>query len=443
MISVILYGRNDSHGYNLPKRAAISINCIAELLSDEGDEILFVDYNTPNDLPTFIESIYDTLTAHARTRLRVFRVRPELHARVVPPTHLSALESHSRNIAIRRSNPQNRWILATNTDMIFLPRASVSSLADAVRDLEDGQYIVPRFDLPEPLWESFSRTDPEAVMRACRELGPKLHLDEIAIRPPYMRFDSPGDFQLAPRQALFDIYGFDERMIHGWHVDSNMCKRLYMFYGNRTESLADRLMAYHCDHTRVATLAHRLDIKLENNLDEFVFGVRDPVAHHQAETWGLPDEPIEELNFGNDPQARFVCALERALGAPQQRDYLSDANEARNFVYYQPEHVLSFLAGNLTVYPPAARFAYAGNNPRMLDLTARCIAELGFHQRLDFVESLLLKECAAGNINPIRIAEVPPVFHWPPACPQATICSSSISVWMPRNCRPTWAPSRA
>ena len=35
--------------------AAISLNCIAEMLSGEHDEIIFVDYNTPNDMPTFIE----------------------------------------------------------------------------------------------------------------------------------------------------------------------------------------------------------------------------------------------------------------------------------------------------------------------------------------------------------------------------------------------------
>ena len=122
MISVILYGRNDSHGYNLPKRAAISLNCIAEVLSDPDDEILFVDYNTSDDLPTFIEAIYDTLTPKAKSRLRVLRVRPQLHARLVERTHLAALEPHSRNIAIRRSNPRNRWLLFTNTDMIFLPR---------------------------------------------------------------------------------------------------------------------------------------------------------------------------------------------------------------------------------------------------------------------------------------------------------------------------------
>ncbi len=62
MISVILYGRNDAHGYNLHRRAALSLNCLAEVLTDPDDEIVFVDYNTPDELPTFIEAIADTLT---------------------------------------------------------------------------------------------------------------------------------------------------------------------------------------------------------------------------------------------------------------------------------------------------------------------------------------------------------------------------------------------
>ena len=53
MISIVLYGRNDSYGYNLHKRAALGMNCMAELLTDADDEIIFVDYNTPDDFPTF------------------------------------------------------------------------------------------------------------------------------------------------------------------------------------------------------------------------------------------------------------------------------------------------------------------------------------------------------------------------------------------------------
>ena len=403
MISVILYGRNDSHGYNLHKRAAISLNCIAEVLSEADDEILFVDYNTPNDLPTFIEAIYDTLTARAKSLMRVFRVRPELHGRMVKHTHLFALEPHSRNIAIRRSNPKNRWVLFTNTDMIFVPRAGhTASASEAVRDLPDGQYILPRFELPEPLWESFPRMDPIGIMRACEELGRELHLNEIAISHPYMRYDSPGDFQLVPRQALFDINGFDERMIHGWHADSNMCKRFFLLYGNRTESLAPRLKGYHCDHTRVATLAHRLDIKLENDLQEFVYGVVDPVARHQAGTWGVPDEDIEEVDFTDGPQARFASALQGAVGTAQQADYHSDANDLRNFVYYQQEHALPYLAGNLTVFPKTARFIYAGSNPRMLELAARCVAGMGFSDPLKYIPAFLPDGAAPAGAEPVR-----------------------------------------
>src|SRR5437660_2159843 len=119
MISVILYGRNDSYGYNLHKRAALSINCIAQVLTNPDDEIIFVDYNTPDDYPTFPEAIQDTLTALAKKKLRILRARGYIHARYAARTHSVALEPIARNIAVRRSNPTNRWVLSTNTDMIF------------------------------------------------------------------------------------------------------------------------------------------------------------------------------------------------------------------------------------------------------------------------------------------------------------------------------------
>ena len=72
MFSVIIYGRNDSHGYNLHKRAAISFNALAEVMSDPDDEILFVDYNTPDDHPTFPEAIQDTLTDKAKKKLKLY-----------------------------------------------------------------------------------------------------------------------------------------------------------------------------------------------------------------------------------------------------------------------------------------------------------------------------------------------------------------------------------
>src|SRR5215213_7115041 len=126
MISIVLYGRNDNYGYNLAKRGALGLNCMAEVLTDDADELLFVDYNTPDDFPTFPEAIADTLTEQAKRHLRIFRVRPEHHAPFAARTHLKVVEPVARNVAVRRSNPANRWVLSTNTDMIFVPRRGES-----------------------------------------------------------------------------------------------------------------------------------------------------------------------------------------------------------------------------------------------------------------------------------------------------------------------------
>lgn len=110
MISVVLYGRND-YGSDLHKRAALSLNCTAEVLTDPSDEILFVDYNTPDVFPTLPEAIQDTLTERARDLLRVLRVRPRTHDRFRSKTPLMVLESLARNVAVRRSSQTSRWIL--------------------------------------------------------------------------------------------------------------------------------------------------------------------------------------------------------------------------------------------------------------------------------------------------------------------------------------------
>src|SRR5271157_709133 len=279
MLSVILYGRNDNYGYNLHKRAALSLNCMAEVLTDVNDEIIFVDYNTPDDYPTFPEAIADTLTPKARSLVRVIRVRPEVHrARFEPRTHLKAIEPVSRNVAIRRANPDNRWILSTNTDIIFVPRNG-PSLTEAIEGFGDGFYCAPRIEIPETLWESYDRLDPAGVIAETRHWGSAAHLDEIVFGSETILYDGPGDFQLVQRKDLFKIDGFHEGMLLGWHVDSNIFKRLGFVY----ESIGDAAPAvfgYHCDHTRQVTPAHS-HRSPENDSAAFVDQVIGPTIPEQ------------------------------------------------------------------------------------------------------------------------------------------------------------------
>ncbi len=377
MISVILYGRNDSYGYNLHKRAALSLNCIAEVLDAEGDEILFVDYNTPDDFPTFPEAIRDTLTDRAKQILRVLRVRPAHHRRFAALSHLVALEPVARNVAVRRSNPANRWLLSTNTDMIFVPRTG-KSLSQIAAPLPDGFYHLARCELPESLWETLDRRDAAGTIAQVGQWGRQFHLNELTTHElPYLRFDAPGDFQLMLRSDAHKLCGFDERMLIGYHVDSNIARRLHLLHGTCGDVEPD-LFGYHCDHTRQVTPAHRHDAP-ENDLSRFVLDLTNADdCRHQAETWGLAGEEIEDIRLDGS-RISYSDALAATITTPMETPTRTEVGAAGiERTDYDPPHALPFLLDALVEYPRASQLGWFGTRADTLALFARAWREVGF-----------------------------------------------------------------
>jgi len=377
MLSLIVYGRNDNHGYNLHKRVAISLNSFAEVLTGSADEVLFVDYNTPDDLPSFPEAIHDTLSPSAKRLLRVIRVRSSFHDRhFARRTHLSVLEPICRNIALRRSNPTNRWVLSTNTDMIFVPKEEGRSLTDLAAALSDGFYHLPRFEIPEALWESFDRLDGPAMIRDTRQLGRRYHLDEVVLSGPQILYDGPGDFQLALRQELYELDGFNEDMIHGWHVDSNLGARMLLKRG-QIDTLIEKLSGYHCDHTRQATVYHTHD-RCENDSRRFVHNVDRFDIPRQRSTWGACDDVFEEIRLSScDSFGRYRRAVERALPAPQVSDYVSRyTTDSYNELDYNLEHVLPFVLDLLSTLPPMTRIGVSGCSREFLSRVAAAMPDI-------------------------------------------------------------------
>jgi hypothetical protein len=374
MISIILYGRNDAHGYNLHRRAALSLNCLAEVLTDPDDEVIFVDYNTPDELPTFIEAISDTLTERCLGLLRVLRVPAEIHeGRFAARTHLPAIEPVARNVAARRANPSNRWLLSTNTDMIFVPLRG-RSMSEICRDLPDGFYGLPRFEIPEWLWERLPRSDPRRSLAEIERLGPALRLDEPTLSHEWIRFDAPGDFQLILREDLIAIDGFDEEMIHGYHVDSNMSRRL-LLHGGSIESLETQLAGYHCNHNRTRTVYHGAR-RVENDLRRFFFGVDRADLPAQRTTWGLAGVAVQEVPVRERVDARAAAALVQAI--PTAPRTSSNAWGEPFSLTYDSGHVLPFIADTLVLSPPDAVIGYMGANTVLERMLGEVVTRLGF-----------------------------------------------------------------
>lgn len=294
MISVVVYGRNDSHGYNLTKRATLSLNSLAEALTHPDDEILFVDWNTERGLPPFPLTIQDVLTNKCRELLHIIRVSPADHhefagGRTSRPT----IEPVARNVAIRRAKSSNPWILSTNTDVLL--RIEGGSLSELASDLDGHYYATPRYELPEWLWEQLPRADP---LRAHNELEKFIQGVlplSVVHSSPANGFDAPGDFQLMRRTAVESLGCFDETMVHGWHVDSNLAVRMSMAFGE-PQSLEEAAQVFHCNHTRQETHFHASNVQ-SNDLKTYVVDVSSEIALSGRSDWGLPTADIHVESF--------------------------------------------------------------------------------------------------------------------------------------------------
>jgi len=391
MISVILYGRNDSYGYNLHKRAAISLNCIAEILTDHDDEIIFVDYNTPDDFPTFPEAIFDTLTEKTINKLRILRVRPDDHEIIFGgKTHLKTLEPVARNVAIRKSNKNNKWILSTNTDMIFVPRNNFS-LTDAVRDIPEGMYCTARFEIPESIWETYDRLNPRSIIEATKINGEELHLNEVINSHEWILYDGPGDFQLIQRKDLFEINGFDENMLLGWHVDSNLSKRLFLKYGSIKDALPF-VFGYHCDHTRQITPMHKHNSP-QNDLNDFVYNVHKIKAEHQSKSWGMPNVDIEEISLKSRSIYNFRKILKEVIDKPQKELTNSYYLQTHfNKIKFSPQHVLPFLVDLYASMKKDIRILWVGEKDELFNLFSKALKKLNFLYEIEIFSPKELKK---------------------------------------------------
>ncbi|MFI5334482.1 MAG: hypothetical protein ACHQT8_04875 [Chlamydiales bacterium] len=374
MLSVILYGRNDQHEYNYQKRLAMGLNCIAELLTMEGDEILFVDYNSANDEPTVIEVLQDTLTERAKGLIRTIRVRPSHHEEM--KSSLPLLEPVARNVALRRSNPKNKWVLSTNGDMLFVPVSEKESLSEIVSGLPEGFYLLPRFELPENLWElGLDRMDPQGNIAFLKEKGTAMHLNTMVRRSGFLAYDNPGDFQLMLRRDIFHIGGFDEKMRSRWHVDANLCRRMSLLRKQKPDQLENRLWGYHCNHTRKDSLLHKKHHS-ENDWSRFVGKINAPMLLDQKQ-WGLEGKILEEIRL--DPSRSrhesHTKGISSSLQASKVSPELLFHASSYNQIDYASARVFPHLVDHFCNLPEECVIAYMGYNQTLLSLIRHYFSE--------------------------------------------------------------------
>lgn len=369
MISVITYGRNDNYSFNLAKRVALGFNCLAEVLTEK-DEIVFVDYNTPEPLPSLPEFIWDTFTPKARSLIKVVVVPPAVHNRIRRDSPLPLLENVSRNAGIVRSNPDNHWILCTNPDVVLILARRWPNLPALLETLRDSFYEMPRFDIPESVWSSLTRNDPQANMKALRDWLVANNAAVVEAAPDhrmqeYCLFHAPGDFQLAPRDYFLRLRGFDESMNKRFHSDENLAKRMWLLNGRRTDHLLGNLWVLHQDHY------------LGGEWSQAAAGVEHndyhrKVLHHNTieangDGWGLQSCSLPSFLLAEKIKRQRVdlpASGDNSNGdLPLSREIDWRTHSVYRTCHYQPDLVTLYLREILQVLPPHSKIVYIGENP--------------------------------------------------------------------------------
>jgi hypothetical protein len=315
MVSIIVVGRNDDYGINLPKRTAISLNYWASLC-EPGDEILYVDCNTPPHQLTLAESIADTLTPEARNYLRIWRISGEQMTAAIGETPLPFSDELSRNVALRRSNPENTWVLSTNCDILLYP-LKAPTIAQAIRDLPLKFHVCPRTGIAAEQWQMLDRANVGQAHDLCRELINKGFMFPPEKPERWLRIASNGDFQLAPRAQWLEMGGCEEAMKLWGHSDANNAKRLSILSATETTpDIGDLFCVMHLEHNAPKNPnAPKSTPPPQNDWKTWVEDVTTPPSHN-AENWGLRDIdlPLITLDKYGSLSAGDIMAATRREG---------------------------------------------------------------------------------------------------------------------------------
>ena len=385
MISIVVVGRNDNHGYNLSKRVSSSLNSMARMLS-EGDEIIFVDWNTPIGYPVMPVSIKDDLLPKTKSMLRIIRVPQSVHNLVSEGSNRALIEPIARNVGIRRASPNSKWILSTNTDILFAS-PSEKNFREIFENLEESLWLTFRFEIPEFVWDNFDRRNPESTSLQMLKwycdasILNRIRVDSVS-GADFPIPDGVGDFQLATKSLWDKSTGFSEEMKKGWFVDTRLTLQMARICPNKPQLISESdLVIFHQNHLRNSTAYHSAS---ETNPPSSVVK-----PYFNPSSWGLFDKVLEEIDLNTHSDEIFKSLSPAQTNNPRPALRASDLGDMNKHLHYDLARTRNFLADEISLLAKGSLIhCYSANEKTKLALSQIC--EI-FEVNIMFQESKLLK----------------------------------------------------
>jgi hypothetical protein len=331
------------------------------MLSDE-DEIIFVDWNTPEDMPVLLVSIADTLTSKTKNILKLITIDPEMHSRVSRGSHRKVLEPIARNVGIRMTDSDSDWVLSTNTDMLFyFPKDN--KLSDILENRAPALLTMFRNEIPEYFWDSLDRSEPEKTNALLSKIATSCLRRNIilsnVVNDELLHYpDGVGDFQLAPRSFWFKMQGFAEDKLLGWHNDTRLVIQMIKKLKCHVELLSSaEIVGFHQNHYR--SLVEGQDNSNVNSTST-VF-----LEYDNNKMWGLSEEKLVKIPFLNlekENQRDFLSPEKIPSSGPAEQTIIESLESIHNSLTDDYRRSLFFLVDDISVMKYGGRVIYIGWN---------------------------------------------------------------------------------
>ena len=414
VLSVVLIGRNDNHGYNLSKRVSQSINSIAQSLT-LSDEIIFVDWNSPVGYPPMPISIHDDLSECAKKLLKIVVVSPSIHKQYAGQSNKMVLEPIARNVGMRRVSENSKWILNTNTDILLLTPIQ-RSLRDIAEKYDQSPAVAFRYEIPEFIWESFDRRDPESIQESLRKWHEKKFLEKnvgitVDKGQDLVLPDGVGDFQLATKALWHSSTGFPEDMLKGWHVDTRAAIQMNKLSSGLQCIDPDELAIFHQNHMRTSTIYHD---STESNDESLVFQ-----SYQNDTNWGLAgiNLPIFQLDEYRN-KVHIGIDLSYGLLSEGRVRPAGDSTEMQRNLDYSLKHSSAFIMDEIQLLQDKDNVLLVSQNNSLVNWIMNVCSELNlsfkvcgeFDEDIDQFNLIILdlgieSETPVGSANGLSIDE--------------------------------------
>jgi hypothetical protein len=277
-ISATVIARNDGYGGNLLERATYCLNSLIHTF----DEVIFVDWNSPGDLP-LIYAIEDNILKTGKLKTVIVT---QDQARYLTNNDAQAspcCEVLARNVAARRASGD--MILATNIDIVVVNRQYLRE-----NELDHNTfYTFPRrhIDLAQFKHIPAQNVDElQTFLYANREVFWQHGLGGAGAYPgeKWSLVCCCGDFQLAHKDIWYKIRGFEESMIYRNFADTNIQKKADLCgFGLAAKQYYD---IFHINHGTQGS-------PLKGNNAHVA--VRDFTKTSNSDNWGHPEIEFKEV----------------------------------------------------------------------------------------------------------------------------------------------------